>query len=112
MSPHPNLVIVAKKAVIVTGLAASLSGLGLGVSALANATKGFQHVNVSTTPPAMKLTVSQGESVDKDGTQGSFKAAMDGTINTSGDQCTSTSSTPIGCIIQSPDADEGMHTAK
>jgi hypothetical protein len=97
--------------VIVTGLAASLGGLGLGVSALANATKGFQPVVVSTTPPAMKLTVSQGESVDKDGTQGSFKAAMDGTINT-GDQCTSTSSTPISCDIQSRNADEGMHTAK
>jgi len=82
VSRYPSMVIVVTKVVAAVGLAAGLGGLGLGVSAVANA-------------DGMNLTVSPDQVVDSDGTQGNF--------DSDGDQ--------DAFLVSSPNADEGMTTA-
>ena len=97
---------VGRKALFVTGFAALFAGAGLCLGAMgmisgpsANAgsshSTAFPTAQAGTTPPPMQVAGSADEKIDTDGTQGSFKPAMDGTVST-GPQCTSLSAT-IAC---------------
>ena len=87
MSKHPRP--VAKKVVVVAGISAGLISLGLGVSALANASGGAGNPSPTPTPGIpgnMQLGTSADETIDKDGTQGSFAPAVQGTQDSDGDE--------------------------
>jgi hypothetical protein len=114
MEKQPRSVIIAttfaKKAALSTGFAVVTAGAAvclhitgtIGTSPSANALYSQGTATASTTPPSMNLTGSPDQTIDTDGTQGSFKPAMDGTTGI-GDQCTSLSAS-IACETQSPAA--------
>ena len=107
MSTH-----LARKLSTATGLAAALAGAAICLAATgminspsANAgssqSTAFPTAKAGTAPPAMNASVSSDEKIDTGGTQGSFKAAMDGIVR-SGPQCDEMSS-KVACETQSPE---------
>lgn len=77
--PRPKLALAAC-------LAATGIGLGVGGAPTATAIKGGDSSATPGTPGDMNISVSQGEKVDSDGTQGSFTNAVEGTQDSDGDQ--------------------------
>lgn len=74
------------KLMVGAGLAATVIGLALGGAPTAAAIKGGDTSATPGTPGDMNISVSQGEKVDSDGTQGSFTNAVEGTQDSDGDQ--------------------------
>lgn len=88
MSEHETSTIRTKLAVGVS-LTATLVGLAFGGTPTAAAIKGGDTSATPGTPGTpgdMNISVSQGETVDGDGTQGSFTNAVQGTKDSDGDQ--------------------------
>ena len=110
MENHSRRRAVAKKTTLATGFVVLVAGAGIcmttagliGGSPSANAIFRQGTATASTTPPGMNLSASSDQKVDTDGTQGSYKPAMDGTTGI-GDQCTSLSAA-VACQTQSPEA--------
>ena len=110
MDNHSRRTGVATKKTLAAGFVILAAGAGIcmntagliGGSPSANATFNQGTATASTTPPGMNLSASSDQKIDTDGTQGSYKPAMDGTTGI-GDQCTSLSSA-VACQTQSPEA--------
>ena len=101
VSAAKTTVVATGFAVLVASAAVCLNAAGMfGTSPSAHALFSQGTATASTTPPSMNLTGSPDEKIDADGTQGSYKPAMDGTTGI-GDQCTSLSAT-VACATQSP----------
>lgn len=78
----------ASRAKLMVGVAltATVIGLAFGGAPTAAAIKGGDTSATPGTPGEMNISVSQGERVDSDGTQGSFTNAVEGTQDSDGDQ--------------------------
>lgn len=74
------------KLTVGVGLTATLIGLAFSGTPTAAAIKGGDTSATPGTPGDMNISVSQGEKVDSDGTQGSFTNAVEGTQDSDGDQ--------------------------
>lgn len=74
------------KSVVGVGLTATLIGLAFGGAPTAAAIKGGDTLATPGSPGDMNISVSQGERVDSDGTQGSFTNSVEGTQDSDGDQ--------------------------
>lgn len=90
---------LARKISTTTRFAAALAGAAICLSATGVITS--PSAKAGTAPPSMNTSVSSDEKVDTDGTQGSFKAAMDGIVR-SGPQCDEMSS-KVACETPSPE---------
>jgi hypothetical protein len=110
MENHSRRAAVVKRKTLATGFVVLVVGAGLcmntaglmGGSPTANALFRQGTATASTTPPGMNLSTSSDQKIDTDGTQGSYKPAMDGTTGI-GDQCTSLSAA-VACQTPSPEA--------
>ena len=90
---------LARKISTTTRFAAALAVAAICLSATGMITS--PSAKAGTAPPSMNTSVSSDEKVDTDGTQGSFKAAMDGIVR-SGPQCDEMSS-KVACETPSPE---------
>ncbi len=94
---------IVKSAAMAAGVAVALSLFGSAVASASSGHESNADVKVSTTPPSMELSTSEGEQIRTTGTQGTIASATQGTIASS-DQCTDSSTTKVACITPSSQA--------